>query len=265
MFDAKFDFIETELQTDQVLLVRLNRPQQANAFNTRMAEEVRSVWKHLESEPTAVRCVVLTGAGERAFCAGADLKERNRMSGADWEQQHRIFEAMSYGIMNSPVPTIAAVNGAAVGGGLELLLACDFACAVPGARLAFPESRLGFMPGVGGTQLLPRRAGLARAREILITGEGFSSDQAFDWGVVNHLYEPAELMTRVMELATSIATNAPLAVAAIRQATQGGMDLSLADALQLELRYYYALVDTDDRKEGILAFNEKRKPVFKGC
>ena len=173
MFETAYDYIEVEQLPGNVAVVRLNRPALANSFNTRMAEEVRSVWEHLESEPTDVRCVILTGAGERAFCAGADLKERNCMSEGDWEYQHRIFEAMSYGVMNSPIPTIAAVNGAAVGGGFELLLACDFACAVPGARLAFPESRLGFMPGVGGTQLLPRRAGLARAREILITGRRF--------------------------------------------------------------------------------------------
>ncbi len=264
MLETEYDHIETTLNDDNVLLVRMSRPEQANSFNTRMAEEVRSVWIDIESGKTDVRCVVLTGSGNRAFCAGADLKERNGMSETEWEHQHRIFEAMSYGIMNSPVPTIAAVNGAAVGGGLELLLACDFACAVPGARFAFPESRLGFMPGVGGTQLLPRRAGLARAREILITGEGFSSDQALNWGVVNHLFSPEELLPKVLEMAHGVATNAPLAVAAIREATMQGLDLSLHDALELELRHYYSLVDTDDRREGIRAFNEKREPVFKG-
>ena len=263
MLESVFDHIEIEQLPGHVMVVRLNRPDQANSFNTRMAEELRDVWAHLDSEPSDVRCIILTGAG-RAFCAGADLKERNGMSEGDWEHQHRIFEAMSYGIMNSPIPTIAAINGAAMGGGLELLLACDFACAVPGSKLGFPESRLGFMPGVGGTQLLPRVVGLPRAREILITGNTFSSDQALDWGIVNHLFEAAELMPKVVELATSIAANAPLSVAAVRKATRGGMDMNIGDALELELQYYYALVDTDDRREGILAFNEKRKPVFTG-
>ncbi len=264
MFDAQFEFIDVEMQSENTLLVRLNRPEQANSFNTRMAEEIRSVWVYLETHTTNVRCIVLTGTGDRAFCAGADLKERDGMSETDWESQHRIFEAMSYGIMDSPVPTIAAVNGAAVGGGLELLLACDFACAVPGAYLAFPESRMGFMPGVGGTQLLPRRVGLSRAREILITGNGFSSEQAHEWGVVNHLIERVDLLPRVMEIAARIAANAPLAVTAIREATRDGLDLSLKAGLELELHHYYTLVDTEDRREGIRSFNEKREAVFRG-
>ncbi len=259
-----YQTIETEQHDDGVLVLTLDRPHRANAFNTEMAGEIRAVWSDLEADPDGVRCVVLRAAGEGAFCAGADLKERNEMSGDDWEHQHRIYEAMSYAIMDSPVPVIAAVSGAAIGGGLEIVLACDFAYGVPGARFGFPETRLGFMPGIGGTQLLPRRVGVARAREIFMRGNYFSAADALAWGLINRVCQPDELLDAVMACAHDIAISAPLAVHAVRRAASDGMDLALKDALELELQYYYALVETEDRLEGVRAFNEKRPPVFKG-
>ena len=253
--------IEVERPAPHVRLVRLNRPEASNAFSTEMARELIAAWDDL---PADTRAVVLTGAGSRAFCAGADLKERRDMADADWRAQHKIFEAMAYGIMKSPVPVIAAVNGAAFGGGFELILACDFAYAVPEARFALTEVTLGIMPGVGGTQNLVRAVGPARAREIMLTGAPLSAEQALDWGVVNRLCPAETLLETTLETAGRIAANAPLAVAQIRRAIAAAGDLALEDGLAAELDCYDTLVNTEDRVEGIRAFNEKRKPAFKG-
>jgi len=259
-----FETITVEHPADRLMLVTLNRPRQANAFNTRMAEELIALWQAIAADPDKVRVVVLTGAGERAFCAGADLKERQGMSQQAWHRQHEKFEAMAHAIMTSPRPVIAALNGAAMGGGLELALACDFAYAVPGARLAFTEVTLGIIPGIGGTQNLPRAAGLRRAKELLMTGRAFSGEEALQWGIVNRLCEPAELLPATLETAGRIAANAPLAVAAARRAASEGLGRPIEAALALELELYNTLIDTDDRREGISAFNEKRPPRFKG-
>ncbi len=264
MTDWNYQTLSVETLPDKVLLARLNRPEAANAFNTAMAKELVDLWRRIPETDDDLRAIVLTGRGDRAFCAGADLKERKGMSDADWESQHRIFEAMAYGIMESPIPTIAAVNGAAFGGGFELLLACDFAYASTAARFAFTEVTLGIIPGIGGTQNLPRLVGPARARELLMTGAPFGAEDALSWGLVNRLYPPEALLPAALETAGMIAANAPLAIKAVRKAAAGALDRPLKEGLALELENYYTLVDTEDRHEGILAFNEKRKPVFKG-
>ncbi len=259
-----YQTIEAAPSGGGVVLVTLNRPERANAFNTRMAEEMVDLWVSLDARGGAARCVVLTGAGTRAFCAGADLKDRLDMTEAAWRRQHAAFEAMAAAIMDSVVPTIAAVNGAAFGGGCELVLACDFAYAAAGARFALPEVTLGIIPGIGGTQNLPRAVGLRRAREILLTGAPFSAADAYAWGLVNRLCAPEALLDEALETARRIAANAPLAVAQARRAAAGSLDLSLEAGLALELDCYNSLVATEDRQEGIRAYNEKRKPAFKG-
>ena len=259
-----FQTIEAEPRDGRVLLVTLNRPDSANAFNTRMAEELVALWRGLATRGDEVRCVVLTGAGSRAFCAGADLKERLDMSDEAWRRQHRAFETMAAAIMDSAPPTIAAVNGAAMGGGCELVLACDFAYAAANARFAFPEVTLGIIPGIGGTQNLPRAVGLRRAREMLTTGRALSAEDALDWGLVNRLCAPEALLDEALATARRIAANAPLAVAQARRAAAAGLDRPLKEGLALELDCYNSLVDSVDRREGIRAFNEKRKPDFKG-
>lgn len=256
--------LSIEDAADKVLLVRLNRPEAANAFNTAMAEELVDLWQGLAGAGDDLRVVVLTGGGDRAFCAGADLKERRGMSEAAWEKQHRIFEAMAGGIMESPLPIIAAVNGAAFGGGLELLLACDFAYASTAARFAFTEVTLGIIPGIGGTQNLTRVLGPARAKEVLMSGAPFGAEDALSWGLINRLYAPEALLDAALETAGKIAANAPLAVAEVRRAAAGALDRPLKEGLALELERYYTLIDTEDRHEGVAAFNEKRKPLFKG-
>jgi enoyl-CoA hydratase/carnithine racemase len=259
-----FETIEVAPRDGRVLLVTLNRPQNANAFNTRMAEELVALWRGLADRADEVRCLVLTGAGRRAFCAGADLKERLDMSEAAWRRQHRAFEDMAAAIMESALPSIAAVNGAAMGGGCELVLACDFAYAASNARFAFPEVTLGIIPGIGGTQNLPRAVGLRRAREMLTTGRALSAEDALAWGLVNRLCPPETLLEEALATAGRIAANAPLAVAEARRAAADGLDLPLKEGLTLELERYYSLIDTEDRHEGVRAFNEKRKPDFKG-
>lgn len=263
MANGKFQMIRVEAPADHVLLVTLNRPEIANAFNTRMAEELLDVWTGIAAAPET-RCVVLTGAGDRAFCAGADLKERNGMSEQDWHKQHDLFERMAYALMDCPNPVIAAVNGAAYAGGFELVLGSDFAYGTPSSRFALTEVTLGLIPGIGGTQNLPRAIGLRRAKEILLSGRPFSAEQALDWGVLNRICDRETLLADALATARQIAGNAPLAVRQAMAAMDGGIDQPLAQARRYEIECYNTLVDTEDRREGIAAFNEKRKPVFKG-
>ena len=246
---------------EHVSLITLNRPDAANAFNTRMALDLTDAFLGL---PRTQRCVVLTGAGERAFCAGADLKERDGMTDADWAAQHKLFEAMGSAILDTPMPVIAAVNGAAFGGGCEIALLCDFIYAAAGARFALPETTLGIMPGLGATQTLSRAANSRRAKEAIFTGRPFSADQALAWGVANRICPPERLLDEALETATRIAANAPLAVRSVKEAINAGAALSLDHAMSVELGEYNRLFPTKDRVEGVRAWREKRKPVFRG-
>ena len=255
--------IKTETAAPHVLLVTLNRPEVANAFNTQMGRDLLDLWTRLVAEPGDVRCVVVTGTG-RVFCAGGDLKERNGMTDAQWQAQHEIFERQYWTLLDCPMPVIAAINGHAYAGGLEFLLACDFAYAVRTARFALTEVTLGIMPGAGGTQFLPRAVGERRAKEIILTGKPFSAEQAYEWGVLNKLCDAETLMPEAMETASAIAGNAPLSVRQAKKSMAYGMQMDLKTAFRFEVEAYNRLVPTEDRMEGIRAFNEKRKPVFKG-
>jgi enoyl-CoA hydratase/carnithine racemase len=259
-----YDTLLVEMAKPHLLRVVLNRPQVANAFNTQMGRDMLDLWTGLIAEPGDVRCVVVTGAGDRAFCAGGDLKERNGMTDEEWQRQHEIFERQYWALMDCPVPVIAAINGHAFAGGLELALACDFAYAVKDARFALTEVTLGIMPGAGGTQNLPRAVGERRAKEIILTGRPFNAQEALQWGVVNRLCEPAELMPAALETAERICANAPLSVRQAKKSIHRGLQMDLKNAFLFEIEAYNRLVPTEDRQEGIRAFNEKRKPQFKG-
>jgi enoyl-CoA hydratase len=261
---GRYETILTDNPQTGVLRVTLNRPAVANAFNTTMMQELLDLWSGLAASADAPRCVVLTGTGTRAFCAGADLKERHCMTEAQWMAQHDIIERQYAALINCAVPVIAAINGHAFAGGLEMALACDFAYAVKEARFALTEVTLGIMPGAGGTQTLARAAGERRAKEIILTGKPFSAAEALDWGVVNALYEPDALMPAVLATAAQIAANAPIAVREARRSIHGGLHRGLDDAMRFEIECYNRLIPTEDRREGIAAFNEKRKPQFKG-
>jgi enoyl-CoA hydratase/carnithine racemase len=261
---SQYQTIHCALHGDHVLVVTLNRPQVGNALNTQMAQEMLDLWNQLTADPGEVRCVVLTGAGEKIFCAGGDLKERNGMTREQWTRQHELFERMYWTLVDLPLPVIAAVNGHAYAGGLEMALSCDFIYAVDSARFALTEVTLGIMPGAGGTQNLPRAIGERRAKEIIMTGRPFTAQQALDWGMINTLIEPGQVLSKAMETASVIAGNAPLSIRQVKKSIRFGGQMELRTAYRFEVEAYNHLIDTEDRMEGVLAFNEKRKPVFKG-
>ncbi|MBV9655267.1 MAG: enoyl-CoA hydratase/isomerase family protein [Acetobacteraceae bacterium] len=265
MISRDFETLAVETPQAGVLLVRINRPQVANALNTQAWEDIGALWTELANDPGEARCAIFTGAGERAFCAGGDLKERNGMADEAWRRQHEQIERALRALLDCPIPVVAAVNGHAYAGGLELVLACDFAYAVRTARFALTETTLGIMPGAGGTQTLPRAIGERRAKEIILAARPFSAEDAHRWGLVNRLCEDLrELTEMALQTAGAIAANAPLAVRQAKKAIGHGLQMDLRTALRFEAEAYDRLVATEDRQEGVRAFNDKRKPVFRG-
>lgn len=262
--EKHLETLTIERKADHVLLITLNRPDVANAFNTTMGKELLDVWSALYVSPDQCRCVVLTGSGDRAFCAGADLKERNGMTDAQWRAQHAVFEQMIRAMMDCPVPILGAINGAAYAGGLEVALNADFLYASTNARFAFTEVTIGIMPGASGTQHLPRAIGVRRAKEYILSGKPFSAEEALNWGLVNSVLEPGNLLNEAMETAEKIALNAPIAVRQARKATDAAQSFGLKDGYDFEITSYQKVIDTEDRLEGVASFNEKRKPKFQG-
>jgi enoyl-CoA hydratase len=259
-----FETITMARHGDHILLVTLNRPEVSNALNTRMGLDLMEAFEALAIDLEGLRAVIVTGSGDKAFCAGGDLKERNGMTDERWQAQHAIFERMVRAMMGCPVPLIAAVNGAAYGGGCEIAAASDFVYAATNARFALTEVTLGIMPGTGGTQNLARAVGERRAKELILSGLPFSAAEAEAWGFVNRVIEPAALIESTLAIARRIAANGPIAVRQAKQAIHRGMQMSVWDGLAFEIEAYNRLVPTEDRREGVLAFNEKRKPLFRG-
>jgi methylglutaconyl-CoA hydratase len=210
-----------------------------------------------------LRCVVLTGAGDKAFCAGADLKERARMSADDVHAFHDGLRRGLRGIEEAPQPFVAALNGAALGGGLELALACDLRVAAEAAQLGLPEVSLGIIPGGGGTQRLARLVGVAHAKDLVLTARRISAAEALAMGLVTQLVPGARREVAV-GLAEQIARNAPVSLRQAKRAIDGGLHLPLDEALELEHRLYQDCLGTRDRVEALRAFAEKRPPVFTG-
>jgi enoyl-CoA hydratase len=264
MNEQTYDTLLLENPAAHVLQITLNRPEAANAFNTQMATELMHCFEQLALDQRDYRCAILTGAGERAFCAGGDLKERDGMSNQAWNAQHLIYERMIRAVIDCPVPVIGAVNGAAYGGGCELAAGVDFVYAAESARFALTETSLGIIPGAGGTQTLARAMGERRAKELILSARPFSADEALQWGLVNAVYPDDQLQQRVLQTAQAIAANAPIAVRQARQAIHRGMQMSLADGLAFEIEAYNRTIPTHDRREGVCAFVEKRSPEFKG-
>jgi enoyl-CoA hydratase len=259
-----YETARVEDQGGGVALLTLNRPQVANAMNTQMGRDLLDFFETVNADPLAHRCIVMTGAGDKAFCAGGDLKERNGMSDETWQAQHLLFERMIRAFVACPVPVLGAVNGAAYAGGCELALCCDFIYASESARFALTEVTLGIMPGAGGTQNLPRAVGERRAKEIILTGRPFSAGEAREWGMVNRLCAPDKLLDETLETARCIADNAPISVRQAKHAIHAGLQMDLASAMLFEIEAYNRMVPTADRREGIAAFNEKRKPRYAG-
>ncbi|MDO8703737.1 MAG: enoyl-CoA hydratase-related protein [Sulfuricaulis sp.] len=255
--------LKLERVGEHVLLVTLNRPDVLNAMDMTLTEAMLDVEQRLHRQPGWVRCVVLTGAG-RAFSAGGDLKVRNTQSQEDWTLQHEIGERLLMLRLESPVPWIAAVNGICYAGGLELALACDFIYAAPEARFALTECKIGIMPGGMGTQNLARAVGERRAKELILSAAPFSAEDGLAWGMVNRICAPGEVVAEALTTAQRVADNAPLSVRQAKKAIHFGLQTDVRTGYRLELEAYYRLLDTQDRREGIAAFNEKRKPTFQG-
>lgn len=248
---------------DGVMTVTIDRELAMNAFDTAMAEEMLLLFGTTLRRRDDLRVVVLTSAGERAFSVGADLKERAGMSNDAWRRQHALFREAFESLWTFPWPVIAAVRGYALGGGCELALAADFVHAAETAVFGLPEITLGIMPGAGGTQLLPRAIGLRRAKELILTGKRFTAREAHEWGLVNALHPPGEELNAALAVAKRIAANAPLAIQGAKRAMDRGMDAPLQVGLSLEVSVHQRLSASEDRAEGILAFNEKRTPEWK--
>ncbi len=243
--------------------VTLNRPAAMNALSRGLVTELRAAVHRLRSEPW-VRTIVVTGAGDKAFCAGADLKERRTMSLDDTRAFLTELGATLDELARFPAPVIAAMNGVAFGGGLELALACDLRLAAEGAEMGLLEVRLGIIPGAGGTQRLARIAGAAAAKELIFTGRRIPAARAAELGIVARVVAPSELAAAAEKLAAEVAECAPLAVAAAKRAIDEGAVLPLDDALALERARYETILNSEDRNEGLAAFVEKRRPEFKG-
>lgn len=210
------------------------------------------------------RCVVLTGAGGRAFCAGADLKERAGMAEEEVREFLRGLRAALRALESSPKVFVAALNGVALGGGLELALACDLRVMSAVAELGLPEVGLGIIPGAGGTQRLSRVVGAARAKDLVLTARRLAAPEALAWGLVSKVAPPERLLEEALATAALVARNAPIALRQAKRAIDGGLDLPLDEALDLEQRMYQECLPTRDRREALRAFAEKRRPNFTG-
>jgi enoyl-CoA hydratase len=261
---AEFATLRVDALSNHICLLTLNRPEAANALNTQMGGDLMAYFEGVALTPHDLRCIIMTGAGDKAFCAGGDLKERNGMTDEAWHAQHVLFERMFRAIIDCPVPVVAAVNGAAYGGGCEIAACCDFIYAAEQARFALTEVRLGIMPGGGGTQNLSRAVGERRAKELILSGKPFTAAEACAWGLINRVLPAAELLKEATAIAQAIAANAPISVRQAKQSIHRGLQMSLADGLAFEIEAYNRTVPTEDRREGVRAFNEKRPPCFKG-
>jgi enoyl-CoA hydratase len=254
------DAVIVERPAEGVALVRLNRPQALNALNAEVGILIARHMAHLGAQPE-LRCVVLAG-NEKAFAAGADIKEMANLKPTD-VMQHGTFKVWR-AVAACPKPVIAAVNGFALGGGCELAMACDIIIAGESAKFGQPEVKIGIIPGGGGTQRLPRAVGKFKAMRYLLTGDVFGAREASDMGLVSEIVPDADVEKRAIDMAKQIAALPPLAVQHIKEAVLQGLDASLDAGLTLETKAIQLLFSSEDQKEGMAAFIEKRKPTWKG-
>ncbi len=245
-------------------IITLNRPKAMNALNGETIREIRSLLASVKDDGET-RALIITGAGEKAFCAGADLNEVKEVGLKESFDFFRKGHQMNHDIENLGIPVIAAINGLALGGGCELALSCTLRVVSRAAKLGLPELGLGVIPGFGGTQRLTRLAGKSDALWYLLTGDMIDAEKAVDMGIANLIAEPDELMDRVHKLAKKITKKAPLAVKAVLNAVHYGAETDLETGLVLEAAFANVVTASEDKKEGIAAFLEKRDPKYQGC
>ena len=250
-------------EKNQAMVITLNRPRVMNCLNFDLLLALRDQIDALQFR-SDIRCAILTGAGEKAFCAGADLKERATLTQDQVKRFILTIRNLLTSIQNLPIPVIAAVNGVALGGGTELALASDIRIASETATMGLTETRLAIIPGGGGTQRLPRIVGVAKAKELIFTGRRVDAAEALDIGLVNQVAAPEALMDKSLEMAAMIAETGPIAVEMAKYAIDRGIETDLATGLAIESNAYRVTIPTEDRIEGLTAFREKRKPKYRG-
>jgi enoyl-CoA hydratase/carnithine racemase len=252
-----------ERREDGIIVITINRPDRRNALDRHTLAAGRKLIRDILYDRSA-RVLIVTGAGDKAFCAGADLKEREGMTMDQVRQYIRYIRDTFTEIENLPIPVIAAINGFALGGGLELALACDIRIAAPNATLALNETSLGIIPGGGGTVRLPRLVGKGVAKELILTARWVDAQEAMRIGLVNAIAPEGKLLETAIDMATKMVVNGPIAVTQAKYVINRGTELPLDEALQTESDAYEVCIPTKDRLEALAAFKEKRKPQFKG-
>jgi enoyl-CoA hydratase/carnithine racemase len=248
---------------DAIAYVTVNRPKVLNALNTPTWKDLRTAFEDARDD-TAIRGVILTGAGNKAFIAGADISELAQVAAFEAEQSSRFGQDVLDLIEDLGKPVVAAVNGFALGGGCETAMACTIRIAVDTAKFGQPEVTLGLVPGGGGTQRLPRLVGKGRALQLILSGEMISAQEAYRIGLINEIVAPADLITRAEAILKKIASNAPIAIKFALEAANKGLETSQGEGLLLEASYFGLCAATEDKKEGTSAFLEKRAPRFHG-
>lgn len=248
---------------NNISTITLNRPNAANALSIQLLDELNQALVSIDERNDSF-CTIITAEGQKAFCAGADLKDRKNMSEQEVVKAVRYIGRTLTRIEQMRMPVIAALNGAAYGGGLELALACDVRIAASGARFGLTETSLAIIPGAGGTQRLPRLIGIGQAKRLIYTAKPISAEEAHALGMVEEVVPYEELTDSALRLAQTIAANGPIALEQAKLAINRGYDTDLATGIEIEHLAYQRTIPTEDRKEGLLAFAEKRKPVYKG-
>ena len=261
-----YETLLVERRDNGVAIVTLNRPDRMNTLGGTMKPDLWDLFQNKLVEDRDLRCVVLTGAGDRAFCAGADIKERaaRKLPLAEYYAKQKYTHDLTRLIENFERPVICAINGFALGGGMEIAMCTDFRIAADHAKMGLPEVNLGAFPAAGGTQRMPRLVGAAVAKELMFTGRHMDAAEALSLGLVNRVVPGADLMAEALQLAETIAEKPPLSVSFIKSAVNTGQQVSLEAGLEYERLNAAIVLQSEDRTEGMKAFVEKRKPVFRG-
>lgn len=257
------NLVQLDLSHSLIAIITLNRPEAANAMSNQLLDELNIIIDKIEKNEQ-IYCVIITGAGEKAFCAGADLIERRGMNDRQvLNTVMKIGQTISR-IEQLSIPVIASINGAAFGGGLELALGCDIRIASSHVKLGLTETSLAIIPGAGGTQRLPRLIGIGKAKQLIYTAKRINASDAKELGLIEEVVEHENLMKETLSLAKEIAVNGPVALRLAKKAINQGIQVDLNTGLEIEHLCYQGTLHTEDRKEGLRAFKEKRKPIYKG-